>query len=196
MFLQVAGVQVRATLKNRQKSITAPRGSEQSIAKSHRRPVAIVEEDNRVALKVKSEKEPVFGSTDPRSIEAAIQQISGAVSKGPAIDKQQAEFAFSVVEAIQPRDEMEAMLAIQMAAIHTHTMKLAIRMNRVETLDQQDSAGKLYTKLSRTFTTQMEALRKYRNGGEQKVTVQHVHVNKGGQAVVGEVHHQGKGGGG
>ena len=37
----------------------------------------------------------------------------------------------------------------------------------------------------RTYTTQMEALKRYRTGGEQKVTVQHVSVNKGGQAIVG-----------
>ena len=33
----------------------------------------------------------------------------------------------------------------------------------------------------------MEALKRYRTGGEQKVTVQHVTVNEGGQAVVGNV---------
>ena len=35
----------------------------------------------------------------------------------------------------------------------------------------------------------MEALKRYRTGGEQKVTVQHVSVSKGGQAIVGEVTH-------
>jgi len=33
----------------------------------------------------------------------------------------------------------------------------------------------------------MEALRRYRTGGEQKVTVQHVNVGEGGQAIVGNV---------
>ena len=33
----------------------------------------------------------------------------------------------------------------------------------------------------------MEALKRYRTGGEQKVTVQHVSVNDGGQAIVGDV---------
>jgi hypothetical protein len=33
----------------------------------------------------------------------------------------------------------------------------------------------------------MEALKRYRTGGEQKVTVQHVLVNDGGQAIVGDV---------
>jgi hypothetical protein len=34
---------------------------------------------------------------------------------------------------------------------------------------------------------QMEALKRYRTGGEQKVTVQHVSVGEGGQAIVGNV---------
>ena len=34
---------------------------------------------------------------------------------------------------------------------------------------------------------QVEALKRYRTGGEQKVTVHHVTVNEGGQAIVGAV---------
>jgi hypothetical protein len=41
--------------------------------------------------------------------------------------------------------------------------------------------------LTRTFAAQMEALKRYRTGGEQKVTVQHVSVAEGGQAIVGNV---------
>lgn len=44
-----------------------------------------------------------------------------------------------------------------------------------------------YTKLARTYTAQVEALRKHRNGGKQTVTVQHVNVSDGGQAIVGHV---------
>jgi hypothetical protein len=33
----------------------------------------------------------------------------------------------------------------------------------------------------------LEALKRYRSGGEQKVTVQHVSVSEGGQAIVGNV---------
>ncbi len=32
--------------------------------------------------------------------------------------------------------------------------------------------------------------------GQQKVTVEHVHINKGGQAIVGAVNQEGGGGGG
>jgi len=37
------------------------------------------------------------------------------------------------------------------------------------------------------FTTQLETLKMYRTGGEQKVTVQHVSVNDNAQAIVGNV---------
>jgi hypothetical protein len=42
-------------------------------------------------------------------------------------------------------------------------------------------------KLSRTYTTLLEALNRHRGKGQQKVTVEHVHVHAGGQAVVGMV---------
>ena len=55
-------------------------------------------------------------------------------------------------------------------------------------LGQLANAGShAFNKLARTFTTQMEALKRYRTGGQQKMTVEHVTVNDGGQAIVGNV---------
>jgi hypothetical protein len=42
-------------------------------------------------------------------------------------------------------------------------------------------------KLSRTFATLVGALKHHRTGGEQKLTVRHVSVSDGGQAIVGTV---------
>jgi hypothetical protein len=50
------------------------------------------------------------------------------------------------------------------------------------------------TKLTRTYALHMEALDKHRGKGQQKVTVEHVHVHKGGQAIVGTVNHPETGG--
>jgi hypothetical protein len=51
----------------------------------------------------------------------------------------------------------------------------------------------LFYKLARTFAAQIETLKRYRSSGEQKVTVEHVTVNTGGQAIVGNVNHGGPG---
>jgi hypothetical protein len=68
----------------------------------------------------------------------------------------------SVMKGVQPRDQLEAMLAAQMAAVHMATMTIAQRLAHVENIPQQDSAERAFNKLSRTFTTQMEALKRYR----------------------------------
>jgi hypothetical protein len=100
---------------------------------------------------------------------------------------------------IKPRDEVEGMLAVQMTSTHNLAMKFLSRSM------QPDIGGKsiefnvnLATKLLRTFTSQVETLNRYRNQGQQKVTVEHVTVQAGGQSVVGVVERQSRfhGGGG
>jgi hypothetical protein len=46
-------------------------------------------------------------------------------------------------------------------------------------------------KLSRSYAVLVEALNHHRGKGQQKVTVEHVHVHSGGQAVVGVVEPEG-----
>jgi hypothetical protein len=48
-------------------------------------------------------------------------------------------------------------------------------------------AGNLAVKLLRTYVAQLEAFQRYRGKGQQNVTVEHVHVHQGGQAIVGHV---------
>ena len=108
-------------------------------------------------------------------------------SLGKKVDTQSLNFMIAVVEGIKPRDHIEAMLAAQMAAIHIATMRSAGRLANSETIAQRDSAERAFNKLARTFAAHMEALKRYRTGNEQKVTVQHVTVSEGGQAIVGHV---------
>jgi len=67
------------------------------------------------------------------------------------------------------------------------SMTFARQLAHVENISHQDSAERAFNKLTRTFAMQMEALKRYRSGAEQKVTLQHVSVAEGGQAIVGNV---------
>jgi hypothetical protein len=128
-----------------------------------------------------------LGTTDINFLNTLLNQLANAGSPGREVDEQQVNFMLSVINSIEPRDQVEAMLAAQMAAVHVATMTFARRLAHVENIPQQDSAERAFTKLTRTFATQMETLKRYRTGGEQKVTVQHVSVSEGGQAIVGNV---------
>ena len=63
------------------------------------------------------------------------------------------------------------MLAAQMAAVHNATMTFARHLAHVDNIPQRDSAQNAFNKLARTFAAQVEALKRYRSGGEQKMTV-------------------------
>jgi hypothetical protein len=128
-----------------------------------------------------------LGTADLDFVTGLLQQLANAGSQGQKVDESGINFLLSVVKGAKPKDQFEAMLSAQMAAIHTATMTFAQRLAYVETIPQQDSAERALNKLARTFAMQMEALKRYRTGGEQKVTVQHVSVNDGGQAIVGNV---------
>jgi hypothetical protein len=116
-----------------------------------------------------------------------LKQLVNASSQRGEADEASFNFMLSVIIGIKPRDHLEAMLAAQMAAIHMATMTFTGRLAHVENIPQQDSVERALNKLARTYAGQMETLKRYRTGGEQKVTVQHVSVSEGGQAIVGNV---------
>lgn len=116
-----------------------------------------------------------------------LNQITNVASQGSEPDEASINFMLSVVDGIEPRDEIEAMLASQMAAVHLATMTFARRLAHVQNIPQQDAAERAFNKLARTFTTQVEALKRYRSDGKQTVRVERVTVEAGGQAVVGAV---------
>ncbi|MCC0808681.1 hypothetical protein FPV16_21140 [Methylobacterium sp. W2] len=124
-----------------------------------------------------------------------LSQITNVASQGREPDEAGINFVLSVVNGIEPRDEVEAMLAVQMAAVHLATMTFARRLAHVENLPQQEGAERAFNKLARTFTTQIEALKRYRSDGKQTVRVERVTVEAGGQAVVGAVNIPSRGGG-
>ncbi|MES2844865.1 MAG: hypothetical protein V4747_07555 [Pseudomonadota bacterium] len=134
-----------------------------------------------------------LGTCDPAFQAGITIQVASIGRHGQAVDDVSSNFLLSVVRAVEPRDELESMLAVQMGAIHAATMMMARRLNHVETIPQQDAAERALNKLARTYAMQMEALKRYRTGGQQRVLVEHVTVNAGGQAIVGSVTHGGRG---
>jgi hypothetical protein len=86
------------------------------------------------------------------------------------IDEQTLNSLLAALHGIHPQDEVESMLAAQMVATHLAAM---------DCLKRAQLAWHTFTghgmrraiKLSRTFAVQMEALKRYRSKGEQRVVV-------------------------
>jgi hypothetical protein len=91
--------------------------------------------------------------------------------------------------AFRPADEIEGMIAAQAVAMHHASMEWS---RRAMIPDQGFEPAREYRKAaanaSRAFVELLSALdRKRGKGGQQKVTVEHVHVHAGGKAIVGTV---------
>lgn len=128
-----------------------------------------------------------LGTASSDFVIGILNQIGTLSRKDGKVSEEQLNFLLSIIEGTEPRNEVEAMLALQMAVVHMASMKAALFLSEATMLPQYDSALKAVTKLVRTYTSQMETLKKYRSGGEQNVTVKHVHVHDGGQAIVGNI---------
>lgn len=89
------------------------------------------------------------------------------------LDESTFNTVLALVSSIKPKNEMEAALAAQMAAVHILTMKVTARAIRYE-YDTKTSAAA--GKLARTFTMQMQELRAMR--GKTRTTKQSIKVTK------------------
>lgn len=90
----------------------------------------------------------------------------------------------------KPADPLEGLLFGELVACHTAGMEFLRRSLLPEqTPEGIDVNVTRATKLLRTVTAQADVLARLRGkgGSEQRVTVQHVHVSEGGQAIVGNV---------
>jgi hypothetical protein len=75
----------------------------------------------------------------------------------------------SIIKGIQPRDQIEAMLAAQMAAVHMAIMNFVRQLADVGTnITLQESIERGLNKFVRTYATQMEALKRYRPVGNRR----------------------------
>ena len=137
----------------------------------------------------------IFGTSDEMQANALLSHCLKPLKADEASDEHPANdertFMLSVVRDLAPRDPVERMLAVQMAATHVATIRAARWLANTENIPQVQAHYTGFNKLTRTFAAQIEALRKHRTGGQQKVIVEHVTVNEGGQAIVGNVQRTG-----
>jgi len=98
------------------------------------------------------------------------------------------EAAFYLLSEMNPQSVTECLLATQMIGVHHSAVSFLKAANSGQTLEVCEALGRQSVRLMRLFNQQLAVLSKLQGkGAQQKVTVEHVHVNAGGQAIVGAV---------
>ena len=136
--------------------------------------------------------EEATGTDSPELQQRLINQVYDALwlPEGLSDEERMARIqsAISMLQGINPADEIEGMLAAQMVSTHNAIMECLRRaMIEGQPPAVRDQNLKHATKLLSIYSRQIEVLNKHRGKGQQKVTVEYVHVESGGQAIVGHV---------
>jgi hypothetical protein len=96
--------------------------------------------------------------------------------------------SLAMIEAAAPQNEIEGALAVQMACTHTAAISVLARFGGGGGSERRVIAlASAASRLLRAYSGQVETLRRLRHGSDQYVRVEHVHVNEGGQAMIGNV---------
>jgi hypothetical protein len=120
----------------------------------------------------------------------AVQSLWLQHSDKDKLDRQYGATVAALI-GIKPTDEVEGMIAAQLVAAHNAAMECYRRaMVNEQTFEGRRENLSQANKLSRTYAVLLDALNRHRGKGQQKVTVEQVHVHSGGQAIVGTVERQ------
>ena len=130
-----------------------------------------------------------LGTTSSDFVNATLVQIQNA-SRLPSggISEISVNAVLAFIEAAEPKNEVEAALAIQMACTHAVLMALLSRAGGAYGGNRQVAMmAAAATKLLRAYAVQVETLRRLRAGGSQYMRIEHVHLEPGAQAIIGNV---------
>lgn len=101
------------------------------------------------------------------------------------------------IEAAEPKNELEAALAIQMGCTHAVAMAVSSRVGGAYGGGRHVAVlAAAASKLLRAYAIQVETLRQLRSGGSQYIRIEHVNIEANAQAVIANVQDGGKGRGG
>ena len=94
--------------------------------------------------------------------------------------------SITLIAASDPKNQLELMLATQLAITHITLGKSAQLLDQnYKDVNTINSLGNLYTKLSRLGLDQINTLERMKGKGQQKIIVEKVNIEAGGQAAIG-----------
>ena len=138
-----------------------------------------------------------FMTADPNLTILLAIQVASSLGDPLELNRTFQKSTRAAVHSIGARDGVETLLAVQMVGGHNMAMKLLARAALPgQSLEGIEVCLKYANRLLQTFALQMEALKRHRSGCEQRVSVEHVHIHRGGQAIVGTINRNAGGGGG
>ena len=133
-----------------------------------------------------------LGTTSSDFVNATLVQIQNA-SRLPCggVSEISVNAVLAFIEAAEPKNEVEAALAIQMACTHAVTMAVLSRAGGASGGNRHVAMmAAAAARLLNAFANQVETMRRLRNGGTQLIRVERIEVSDSAQAIIGNINSQ------
>lgn len=161
----------------------------QRVNSDYSKPVPPDGDDNKVWW---DRLKAALGTTSSDFVDATLVQIQNA-SRLPCggISEISVNAALALIEGVEPKNEMEAALAIQMACTHAVTMAVLCRAGGAYGGDRHVARmASASARLINAFANQVETLRRLKGGGTQIIRVERIEVSDNAQAIIGNINSQ------
>jgi hypothetical protein len=101
------------------------------------------------------------------------------------LDEPTLNAGLALINSIQPRSELEALMAVQIVATGLSGLRFLRQSHRHMTEDYIDVYGAYAIKLLKLQNELIHTLDRHRRGNTQTVEIRHLHFHPGAQGVVG-----------
>ena len=136
-----------------------------------------------------------LAGTDARAFAEEIIRMTSLLSRSSLnTTEEENQYAKSLARSMMvelaPQDGLQGMIASQMIAVHHMQQKFSFVARNMYHPNHVKPYVNVVTKLSNVFIQQAQLLTKLQGKNQQRVSVEHVTVNEGGQAIVGNITRQ------
>jgi hypothetical protein len=131
-----------------------------------------------------------FGNTmSDEFVDVLLGKLIEGLKPGPHDSLQEATLnaALAIVDSLQPETEHEALMAVEIAIVSFAAQRFLRQSQHFMLREYVDLYGNYAAKLFRIEAEMRRTFYRLKRGNKQMMEVRHVHINSGGQAVVGIV---------
>lgn len=129
----------------------------------------------------------ITGITNQDLLFALIENSALPTTDASLSIENQINVVLQSLSELQPKDATETMLCLQLVALHLQGMRSLKKAGDSDFQPQIQTYMTAATKLIRLQHETLDTLNRYRRKGDQHLVVQHVNVNEGANAIVGQV---------
>ena len=129
----------------------------------------------------------LLGMPESIPVSLVVQQLIGGLVSPTPENQEKINYLLAFVATQKPASLLEAQLLLQMFSSHHLATEMLKKASEERWPENIEKYVNIAMKLSRGYKGGLESLARYRRDGRQYMFIEHVHVGKDANAVIGNV---------